>query len=643
MSGRVNGSYDAQTLEASEDFVKYYEWLLRRIGGEIRGRTLEVGSGTGTMSDRIEHLCSELVLVEPAANLCAILEDRFTGHERVVVRQGTLESVVDGEPDLFDSKFDTVVSFNVLEHIEDDVATLRSARNLLRPGGRLVLFVPSLPFLYGSVDAQVDHIRRYTRRSLRAAIASAGPGTRSHRILRLPGNGALVRRRASTATHDIWWRSAGLRPGRGAHLPGVRPPDRPAARQEPDRGRPPRTMTSISIGTRRRIVLARLRRMSRMLLGLASTCRCALSYGKDLDRTPVRVDFQNLQADAFLAGRLDLRLVVPAGLLALDDPYDAAANQDYREQGLHDLTLYDDKIYAYFGPAPVVLLLHPVSLLHVGDLSPTLACLIFCAAGFLASVGVFRTVSRRFLPPLSTATEAVSILALGFGAPIGWLIYIGRGYEVPIACGYFLVFRGPVLPDPRAVRGARHVPSPNLPLGQLSSRGRSRRVVRISSGRSRSSSSRSPILRWGDGQAADTAVGVDRVARPVRRGGRRAGLVQLGPVRLDLRVRHELHAARGKRPIGPCRRVRRSCAGGSSSTCLSPARRRPGFPGLALRPASFPLPTELNYLREPVAGLLPNMPASLLGIVGLFAAWRSRRLPRANGSRCSSPHSPAWA
>jgi len=174
VSGLVNGSYDAQTLEASEDFVKYYEWLLRRIGGEIRGRTLEVGSGTGTMSDRIEHLCSELVLVEPAANLCAILEDRFADHERVVVRQGTLESVVDGEPDLFDAKFDTVVSFNVLEHIEDDVATLQTVRHLLRPDGRLVLFVPSLPFLYGTVDAQVDHIRRYTRRSLRAAVASAG-------------------------------------------------------------------------------------------------------------------------------------------------------------------------------------------------------------------------------------------------------------------------------------------------------------------------------------------------------------------------------------------------------------------------------------------------------------------------------------
>jgi hypothetical protein len=188
---------------------------------------------------------------------------------------------------------------------------------------------------------------------------------------------------------------------------------------------------------RRRIVLALC-----LLAVLGFYLRCSLSYGKQLDGAPVGGDFQNLQADAILAGQLDLRLDAPPGLLALGDPYDAAANQQYRDDGLHDLTLYDGKIYAYFGPAPVVLLFIPFRLLHIGELSPTLACLLLCAAGFLASVGVFRTVSRRFLAPLSVTTEAVSFLALGFAAPIGWLISIGRGYEVPIAGGYCLVMGG---------------------------------------------------------------------------------------------------------------------------------------------------------------------------------------------------------
>ncbi len=173
VSGQIEDFYDAGTLEASEDFIKYYEWLLHRISGVIEGRTLEVGAGTGTMSSRVEPFCYELVLVEPASNLCAILESRFSDHPRVSVHHGSLESVVDANATQFYGRFDSVVSFNVLEHIDDHVGTLRTAGRLLRPGGRLVLFVPSLPFLFGTVDAQVGHLRRYTKASLRAALTAA--------------------------------------------------------------------------------------------------------------------------------------------------------------------------------------------------------------------------------------------------------------------------------------------------------------------------------------------------------------------------------------------------------------------------------------------------------------------------------------
>ena len=53
-------------------------------------------------------------------------------------------------------------------------ARSRTAATLLRPGARLVLFVPSLPFLYGTMDAQVDHQRRYTKTTLSEAVRSAG-------------------------------------------------------------------------------------------------------------------------------------------------------------------------------------------------------------------------------------------------------------------------------------------------------------------------------------------------------------------------------------------------------------------------------------------------------------------------------------
>jgi len=170
----VEDAYDALTLEASEALVRYYVWLLQRISGSIRGRTVEVGAGIGTMSAWIAPLCSELVLVEPAANLCRRLEERFADTPNVSTYAGSLEQGLTDNPDQFTPGFDTVVAFNVLEHIEDDVGTLRTAGTLLRPQAHLVLFVPSLPFLYGTMDAQVDHLRRYTKTTLSEAVRSAG-------------------------------------------------------------------------------------------------------------------------------------------------------------------------------------------------------------------------------------------------------------------------------------------------------------------------------------------------------------------------------------------------------------------------------------------------------------------------------------
>jgi SAM-dependent methyltransferase len=174
VSGQVPATYDAQTLEATEDFVNYNGWVIDKVADAVRGRTLEFGAGSGTMSALLEPHCSELVLIEPAPNLADALETRFADKPHVSTHSGLLEHVVSAHEADFVGSFDTVISFNVLEHIDDHVATLQLARSLLRPQGRVVLFVPALPVLYGTIDAQVDHIRRYTKRSLRDAIGAAG-------------------------------------------------------------------------------------------------------------------------------------------------------------------------------------------------------------------------------------------------------------------------------------------------------------------------------------------------------------------------------------------------------------------------------------------------------------------------------------
>ncbi len=64
--------------------------------------------------------------------------------------------------------------FDVLEHIDDDLGTLRGLFEALEPGGVLVLTVPAHPFLFDEMDEIAQHRRRYTRRQLGDRLRLAG-------------------------------------------------------------------------------------------------------------------------------------------------------------------------------------------------------------------------------------------------------------------------------------------------------------------------------------------------------------------------------------------------------------------------------------------------------------------------------------
>ena len=61
---------------------------------------------------------------------------------------------------------DSVVCLNVLEHIADDRAALGAMSEIVVPGGVIVLLVPAFDALYGPIDRNLGHYRRYRRRSL---------------------------------------------------------------------------------------------------------------------------------------------------------------------------------------------------------------------------------------------------------------------------------------------------------------------------------------------------------------------------------------------------------------------------------------------------------------------------------------------
>jgi SAM-dependent methyltransferase len=123
----------------------------------------------------------ELTTLEPAANLYPLLNRRFSQDSRV----RCVNSYLHDYPPSGD--IDTVVSVNVLEHVENDGGFLRSAQHILAPGGTILLFTPALPVLYGSLDRQFGHYRRYTKFGLANELQSAGFSLESLRYFDFPG------------------------------------------------------------------------------------------------------------------------------------------------------------------------------------------------------------------------------------------------------------------------------------------------------------------------------------------------------------------------------------------------------------------------------------------------------------------------
>jgi SAM-dependent methyltransferase len=164
--------------------VRYHRWIVGELAPYLGGDVAEIGAGTGNVSrlllDRgIRHLTA----VEPSPQMYPILRRRMQGEPRATVLHGRL-----GEAGTsFPGRFDSIVYLNVLEHVADDGEEMRRAFDALRPGGHLCVFVPALRWLYGRLDAEVGHHRRYHRADLRAVVVQAGFHVERLRYFDAPG------------------------------------------------------------------------------------------------------------------------------------------------------------------------------------------------------------------------------------------------------------------------------------------------------------------------------------------------------------------------------------------------------------------------------------------------------------------------
>ena len=152
-----------------ENFPDYYRLLLEKIQLDIGRRVLEVGAGIGQLTPMLVD--SDYVLcLEKNEIYCGYLRERVKGFEGIEVIN---EDFFKWESDSSKS-FDTVISVNILEHINDDERFLKKVWDHLEPGGKLITVVPAHKLLYSEFDRSIGHFRRYSKKGLTERLDTAG-------------------------------------------------------------------------------------------------------------------------------------------------------------------------------------------------------------------------------------------------------------------------------------------------------------------------------------------------------------------------------------------------------------------------------------------------------------------------------------
>jgi len=150
--------------------ANYNDWLLERAQPFVGGRVLDFGAGIGTFTAAVATT-ADVVAVEPDPEFAPLLRERFSDNPRVTVVEADAAWLTGGEPP---DRFDTILCFNVLEHIADDKGVLARFHDRLLRGGHLLLLVPAHQLLYGQIDENVGHERRYGRGHVRRLLEDTG-------------------------------------------------------------------------------------------------------------------------------------------------------------------------------------------------------------------------------------------------------------------------------------------------------------------------------------------------------------------------------------------------------------------------------------------------------------------------------------
>lgn len=154
-----------QILKQATSLRNYNRWIVSLFTNQFGKNILEIGSGLGGLSQ----------LFPKSDTTLSDIRDDYLKYIKQHFNHKILKLDIEKElPKKYLHSFDTIFSSNVFEHIQNDQRAIENCNKLLKKNGKLLLFLPARPEIFGSLDEAMGHYRRYTKEDISNKINSAG-------------------------------------------------------------------------------------------------------------------------------------------------------------------------------------------------------------------------------------------------------------------------------------------------------------------------------------------------------------------------------------------------------------------------------------------------------------------------------------
>lgn len=152
MSKIYYDGFELDTFDAAKKFRNYQIYYLKSY---IKDPFLEVGAGKGGLTNLYEKFTKDITLLEPDNKLFQILKKKFK-KKKIKIKNQTIDKIK--------FKYQTIIYFDVLEHIKDDLKEVKVASKKLKKSGNLIFNVPAHQLFYNEFDKAVGHFKRYNKK-----------------------------------------------------------------------------------------------------------------------------------------------------------------------------------------------------------------------------------------------------------------------------------------------------------------------------------------------------------------------------------------------------------------------------------------------------------------------------------------------